>query len=143
MSLARAFFAAGARGVVATRWPLRDDDAAFMMERFYEGLSEGESVATALRHTRRAAIEAGLPAAAWAGVAALGDGAFRPFPEGRSHTAGRMWITVTLALAAIIVTAGAALIARRRRIFLSAPVSGFSRTLTALTRRSSGQLKRR
>jgi CHAT domain-containing protein len=35
LSLARAFFAAGASGVVATRWPLRDDDAAFMMERFY------------------------------------------------------------------------------------------------------------
>ena len=78
MSLARAFFAAGARGVVATRWPLRDDDAAFMMERFYEALGEGQSVAAALRRARHDAIEAGLPAAAWAGVAALGDGPQRP-----------------------------------------------------------------
>ncbi|HEU4694861.1 MAG TPA: CHAT domain-containing protein [Vicinamibacterales bacterium] len=78
LSLARAFFAAGARTVVATRWPLRDDDAAFMMERFYEALSEGESVSAALRRARRDAIEAGLPAAAWAGVAVLGDGLLHP-----------------------------------------------------------------
>jgi hypothetical protein len=78
LSLARAFFAAGARGVVATRWPQRDDDAAFMMERFYEALGDGESVSAALRRARHEAIDAGLPAAAWAGVAALGDGLQRP-----------------------------------------------------------------
>ena len=31
LSLARAFFAGGAGAVVATRWPLRDDDAALIM----------------------------------------------------------------------------------------------------------------
>jgi hypothetical protein len=85
LSLARAFFAAGARGVVATRWPLRDDDAAFMMERFYEALGDGASVAAALRRARHDAIAAGLPAAAWAGVAALGDGLQRPVAPQASH----------------------------------------------------------
>jgi hypothetical protein len=99
LSLARAFFAAGARGVVATRWPLRDDDGAFMMERFYEALGDGESVSTALRRARRAAVDAGLPAAAWAGVTALGDGLQRPVAPRPSRAAFRVGAaTVVLAL---------------------------------------------
>jgi CHAT domain-containing protein len=78
LSLARAFFAAGASGVIATRWPLRDDDAAFMMERFYRALGSGADAGAALRRTRHDAIDAGLPAAAWAGVALLGDGLRAP-----------------------------------------------------------------
>lgn len=80
LSLARAFFAGGAGGVVATRWPLRDDDAAFMMERFYAALASGVGTAAALRHARADAIAAGLPAAAWAGVALMGDGSPPPLP---------------------------------------------------------------
>jgi CHAT domain-containing protein len=80
LSLARAFFAGGAGGVVATRWPLRDDDAAFMMERFYEALASGVGTAAALRRARMDAIAAGLPAAAWAGVALMGDGLPPPLP---------------------------------------------------------------
>jgi CHAT domain-containing protein len=78
LSLARAFFSAGARAVVATRWPLRDDDAAFVMDRFYRALSDGRSVAAALRRARLDVIDAGLPAAVWAGIAALGDGRHQP-----------------------------------------------------------------
>ena len=59
LSLARAFFAAGAGAVVATRWPLRDDDAAFVMERFYRALGAGDSVGGALRRARRDAIDEG------------------------------------------------------------------------------------
>jgi hypothetical protein len=98
LSLARAFFAAGARTVVATRWPLRDDDAAFMMERFYEALSEGESVSAALRRARRAAIEAGLPAAAWAGVAVLGDGLQHPVAPRASRLVSPLRMGVLLVL---------------------------------------------
>jgi CHAT domain-containing protein len=74
LSLARAFFAAGARAIVATRWPLRDDDAAFMMQAFYEALRDGEPAAAALRRARAAAISAKLPVAAWGGVVVIGDG---------------------------------------------------------------------
>jgi CHAT domain-containing protein len=78
LSLARAFFAGGAGGVVATRWPLRDDDAAFLMERFYRALGGGDNAGAALRRARLDAIDAGLPAVAWAGVALMGDGLQRP-----------------------------------------------------------------
>ena len=103
LSLARAFFAAGAGGVVATRWPLRDDDAAFLMERFYAALGNGDHAGAALRRARRDAVAAGLPAGAWAGVTLLGDGLHRPFQL--RHSTPR-WpliagIAVALALAGV------------------------------------------
>jgi CHAT domain-containing protein len=98
LSLARAFFAGGARGVVATRWPLRDDDAAFMMERFYQALGAGQSVSTALRQARHEAIAAGLPPAAWAGVAALGDGELRPITPRPQRGALGYWVAAIVGL---------------------------------------------
>ncbi|MFN7959894.1 MAG: CHAT domain-containing protein [Thermoanaerobaculia bacterium] len=77
LSLARAFFEAGAQTVVASRWPLRDDDAAFLFERFYRALGQGGTAAAALTLARREAIEAGLPPAAWAGLVLLGEGGSR------------------------------------------------------------------
>ena len=108
MSLARAFFAAGAGGVVATRWPLRDDDAAFVMERFYAALGAGDMSGAALRRARRDAIAAGLPAGAWAGVALLGDGLHRPFQLRHSTTSWPLIaaIAAALALAAIAAIRG-------------------------------------
>ena len=35
--------------VLATRWPLRDDDAAFVMDRFYRALATGIGAAPSLR----------------------------------------------------------------------------------------------
>ena len=103
LSLARAFFAGGAGGVVATRWPLRDDDAAFVMERFYRALGDGNQRRAALRRARRDAVAAGLPAAAWAGVTLLGDGLHRPFQRRHSTTRWPLiaGIAVALALAGI------------------------------------------
>ena len=43
--------------LVATRWPLRDDDAAFVMERFYRGLAAGHTAGAALRRARGDVIE--------------------------------------------------------------------------------------
>lgn len=74
LSLARAFFAGGASAVVATRWPLRDDDAASLMDYSYRSLSAGRSVAAPLRDARLRAQNDGLPPAAWASVVVLGDG---------------------------------------------------------------------
>ena len=83
LSLARAFFAGGAGAVVATRWPLRDDDAVFVMERFYRALRSGQRADGALAVARREARESGLPPAAWAGITLLGDGQLSPLmPQG-------------------------------------------------------------
>ena len=103
LSLARAFFAAGAGGVVATRWPLRDDDAAFLMERFYAALGDGDHAGAALRRARRDAVAAGLPAGAWAGVTLLGDGLHWPFQPRQSTMRWPLiaGIAVALALAGI------------------------------------------
>ena len=106
LSLARAFFAAGAGAVVATRWPLRDDDAAFMMEALYRALRSGDDAGAALRRARRDAVASGLPPAAWAGVALLGDARHRPF-RSVPDASGR-WAVIatvlTLAVAAVAWT---------------------------------------
>ena len=110
LSLARAFFAAGAGGVIATRWPLRDDDAAFLMERFYAALGDGDRAGAALRRARRDAVAAGLPAGAWAGVTLLGDGLHRPFQLRQSPT---RWPLIAGIVAALAL-AGVAAIRRVR-----------------------------
>jgi tetratricopeptide (TPR) repeat protein len=82
MSLARAFFQAGAHTVVASFWPLRDDEAASLFDRFYHHLGDGRSVAEALRLAQGDRIRAGAPAAAWAGLVVHGDGDLVPLPGG-------------------------------------------------------------
>lgn len=81
-SLARAFFRAGARAVVASLWRLEDDEAADFFDRFYRALADGESVAGAVAEAQRELRGRGAPAAAWAGVVVLGDGAMVPVPGG-------------------------------------------------------------
>lgn len=100
MSLARAFFQAGAHGVVASLWPLRDDESAVLFRRFYRRLAEGATVGEALHGARREAIEAGEPAAAWAGLVVLGDGELVPAPEARpkGFEPVALAVLVTLAL---------------------------------------------
>jgi CHAT domain-containing protein len=114
LSLARAFFAGGAGAVVATRWPLRDDDAAFVMERFYRALGSGLGAAAALRRARRDAIDAGLPASAWAGLALLGDGLRPPFRPAAQPGAGVVPYAVALSGLAIVAAAVVALGLRKR-----------------------------
>lgn len=80
MSLARAFFAAGASTVVATLGRLPDAGAAVLFERFYSHLAAGGSVAEALTAAQREARRKGLPAAAWAQPVVLGNGDLVPFP---------------------------------------------------------------
>ncbi len=76
MSLARAFFQAGATTVIGSRWPLADDEAETLSESFYGALSKGDSAGKALRQARREAAAADLPPAAWAGLVLMGDPAF-------------------------------------------------------------------
>jgi CHAT domain-containing protein len=91
MSLARAFFQAGAHTVVASLWRLRDDEAADFFDRFYRHLGKGLSVAAALQAAQHGMIADGAPAAAWAGLVVLGDGEIVPLPGGRKGWDVPVW----------------------------------------------------
>jgi tetratricopeptide (TPR) repeat protein len=108
LSLARAFFAAGAHAVVGSRWPLRDSDAAELFEGFYRRLGRGASLAEALQATQNEARAAGRPASTWAALVLLGNGDLRPFAGtrvtvNRSHLAIVFTIGLTLLLALGVV----------------------------------------
>jgi hypothetical protein len=108
LSLARAFFEAGAHAVVGSRWPLRDSDAAQLFEVFYRHLGRGASLAEALQATQNEARAAGLPASTWAALVLLGNGDLRPFAGAplsapRSHLAVVITLGFTLLLALGIV----------------------------------------
>lgn len=103
IGLARAFFEAGAHGVVGSLWPLRDDDSSTLLESFYARLADGISVAEALAEAKRERIRAGAPAAAWAGMIVLGDGALRPIPE-------RLGVARRSRMASLVLTAGGAVL---------------------------------
>ncbi len=75
----------GARTVVGTRWPIRDDFAQAMFETFYTELSHGAATAEALRRAQRAAQADGLPASAWASLVVLGDGDMRAREPARAR----------------------------------------------------------
>jgi tetratricopeptide (TPR) repeat protein len=113
IGLAQAFFQAGARTVVGSLWPLRDDEAERVFRAFYSRLAEGKTVAAALAAARRGAIRDGLPAAAWAGLAVLGDGDVVPVPGGRALARGPVWALPVLV--ALIALAGRFIFRRRHR----------------------------
>jgi tetratricopeptide (TPR) repeat protein len=112
MGLARAFFQAGAHTVVATLWPLRDDEGAALFDRFYRHLGNGMSVAAALHAAQQDRMADGAPPAAWAGVIVLGDGGRVPVPGGQQGLPG---FAVPLVLAACALIALLALAWRRVR----------------------------
>ncbi|MEM9461981.1 MAG: CHAT domain-containing protein [Myxococcota bacterium] len=113
MSLARAFLQGGAQAVVASRWPLADADAMALFERLYLHLDEGLSLADALARAQRDLIEAGAPAAAWAGVVVLGRGDRVLVARPWWWRWRREWIAAG-ALLALLGGIGLALGARRR-----------------------------
>ena len=105
LSLARAFFAAGAHAVIGSRWPLRDADAAGLFDVFYAHLGRGASLAEALQAAQQDARAAGRPPATWAALTLLGDGDLRPLagaiPPARSRFAALpivLTLVVTFAL---------------------------------------------
>jgi hypothetical protein len=102
MSLARAFFQAGAHTVVASLWRLRDDEAADFFDRFYRQLGRGRSVAAALQGSQRELITEGAPAAAWAGIVVLGDGELVPLPGGRKGWTLPVWGWLLAGLLALL-----------------------------------------
>lgn len=96
LSLARAFFQAGAHVVVASRWPLRDEVAAFLFDRFYRALAQGNSVAAALRAAKQDAIADGMAASDWSGLAVYGNGALVPV-ERKDSSSSAWWLFVVAA----------------------------------------------
>jgi CHAT domain-containing protein len=105
MGIARAFFQAGAHTVVASLWPLRDDDGAALFDRFYLHLGEGRSVTDALHAAQRDRIAAGAPAYAWAGLMVLGDGDLVPLPGGRRSAEVDPWIIAGLGAGVFLLAA--------------------------------------
>jgi CHAT domain-containing protein len=115
LSLARAFLRAGARGVVGTLWPVRDDEAAALMRRFYGHLARGASTAAALAQAQADSAAAGLAPAAWAGYVLIGDGSagLAALPP---HEDSTRWRGIALAITALAALAAAlGLLATRRR----------------------------
>jgi CHAT domain-containing protein/tetratricopeptide (TPR) repeat protein len=115
MGLAHAFFQAGAQTVVASLWPLRDDEAAEMFQVFYDNLGKGSSVNAALRAARVDAISRGRPGAAWAGIVTLGNGDIVPIPGGTARRyPGRVagLITILISLLFFVLR----LLARRKSV---------------------------
>jgi CHAT domain-containing protein len=115
LSLARAFFQAGARAVVASLWSLRDDEAAALFESFYRHLGRGASVAEALGAAQRQLIDDGAPAAAWAGVVALGDGGLVPLPGGRPRVVSPRGLLGLAVVAAVLLGVAGQRLLRRSR----------------------------
>ena len=78
MSLARAFFGAGASAVVGTLDRARDDEAGVFFSSMYRAMSRGVSLGEAVTAAKREGIHRGEPPAAWADVVLLGDAEVRP-----------------------------------------------------------------
>jgi tetratricopeptide (TPR) repeat protein len=72
MGLARAFFLAGARTVVASLWPVEDACAGEFMGRLYSRLGAGEGVAQALRAVQVEMAGEGYAPYQWAPFIAIG-----------------------------------------------------------------------
>jgi len=105
MGLARGFFQAGARTVVGSLWPLRDDEASRLMPAFYAGLAEGQGAAAALAGAQRRMIRSGSDPAAWAGLVVLGDGD-QPVLTSPPRAQGPAAFTATSILLGLIIPPG-------------------------------------
>jgi CHAT domain-containing protein len=73
IGLARAFFYAGARALVASLWAVEDESTVALMTQFYQNLRAGNSIADALRAAQRAMIRAGGEPFQWAPFVAVGN----------------------------------------------------------------------
>ena len=112
LSLARAFFAAGAQAVIGSRWPIRDEDAASLFDDFYRHVAAGATLADALRRAKIDAIAQGRPASSWAAIVLYGDGEFRLLPAGRTDRPAR---PALIALLVAAVVAMCVMVPRRPR----------------------------
>ena len=106
VGFARAFLQAGARAVVGSLWPLRDDEAAELAGDLSRRLAGGAGLGEALAATRRDWIAEGRPEAAWAGTVLIGndDRVLEEAPVRRRPPAGVL--LAALGIAALLVATG-------------------------------------
>lgn len=114
LSLARAFFVAGAYAVVGSLGDLRDEEAARLLDRFYFHLGRGAALDEALLRARRDRAADGATATAWAGIEILGDGAGTPLPGGRRERLAPWHLAFATALVSMAAAARALRLRRRR-----------------------------
>jgi len=72
LSVARAFLAAGVPTVVATLWPIDDEEAARFFPQVHEHLVRGQTAPEALRAAQLESIRSSRPASLWAAVQVIG-----------------------------------------------------------------------
>lgn len=72
VSLARAFFHAGARGIVASLWAVHDESTAYLMQQFYRQLRQGAPIAVALQRAQLHLAQEGYSALHWAPFVFIG-----------------------------------------------------------------------
>lgn len=73
MTLARAFFYAGAKAVLASLWAVEDQATAVLMQYFYQRLQASQPIPQALRQTQIAMHRAGYSPYQWAAFIAIGQ----------------------------------------------------------------------
>lgn len=73
VSLARSFFYAGARALVASLWQVDDESTTKLMSTLYKELSKGEPISASLRSAQLELIRSGASPYQWAPFVAIGD----------------------------------------------------------------------
>jgi CHAT domain-containing protein len=123
LGLARAFFAAGSRAVIASLWDVHDERTARFMEAFYRRLAAGASKGEALRQAKLESLRGGGEASSprdWAAFVLIGDaGGTVPLSARRERARWPLIALATLAAAAVLAVLAPRL---RRRFGSSRPV---------------------
>ena len=94
---------AGARGVLATEWPIEDRSTLAMVDGFYGGLADGLTADEALRSAQLASLRRGTSPAVWAAFTLVGDPTLR-VPLRRPLSA--IWWWVAGLLVVVLVSYG-------------------------------------
>ncbi len=110
LGLVRAFFHAGARAVIASPWPLVDEEARDLMGELSSRLGRGEALGQALAAAKRARRLAGDPTSAWAGLQLHGESGLVV----ASHRSPRFPL-LPVAAAALVLAVAAILLLRGGR----------------------------
>jgi CHAT domain-containing protein len=119
LGIARSFFAAGARTVIGSLWPVRDDHAKAFFDPFYESLAEGRTVGAAFHRAQQSLIDDGLPMEAWAGFVLMGDPDAAPVGATATATdrSARLTVVALILLLLVVVIAAALYVkAKARRV---------------------------
>ncbi len=104
LGLTRGFLHAGARAVIGGLWPVEDRATARLIDRFYQHLAGGETVAAALAAAQRELISDDIPPADWAGLVIVGDGELKV--DGLQGRGGVMAPIFVVAACVVVVLIG-------------------------------------